>query len=160
GNLLLNVFAVIPYFGLLGAVLWIGIQLTRQNRTSWRLAMQLGVLVTVLLTVMQLNRWPLDVISYDTNSAYGSFAIKRVLWALAFGILSALTVTLVLPGGEPLYKELKPNFLRLKKAFIWRGLRTKEFFSSVIVGLSLAGAHMGFLVAFYLLANHFGAWAP
>src|SRR5262249_26511609 len=41
-----------------------------------------------------------------------------------------------------------------------RGLRSKEFFSSVIVGLSLAGAHMGFLVAFYLIANHFGAWSP
>jgi len=160
GNFVLNVFAVIPYFGLLGAALWIGIQLTRKNQTSWRLAVQLGVLVAVLLTAMQLNRWPLDAIGYNTNSAYGSFVIKRILLALLFGVGSALTVTLVLPGGEPLYRELRPSFLRLKKALTWRGLRTKEFFSSVIVGLSLAAAHMGFLVAFYLIANHFGAWAP
>jgi len=160
GNFVLNVFAVIPYFGLLGAVLWIGIQLTRKNQTGWRLAVQLGVLVAVLLAAMQLNRWPLDAIGYNTNSAYGSFVIKRVLLALLFGVGSALTVTLVLPGGEPLYRELRPNFLRLKKALTWRGLRTREFFSSVIVGLSLAAAHMGFLVAFYLIANHFGAWAP
>src|SRR5258708_8043154 len=80
--------------------------------------------------------------------------------ALLFGIGSALTVTLVLPGGEPLYRAAKPQFLRLRQAFTWRGLRTKEFFSSCIVGLSLAAAQMGFLGAFYLIANHFGAWAP
>ena len=28
------------------------------------------------------------------------------------------------------------------------------------MGLSLAAAQMGFLVAFYLIANHFGAWSP
>ena len=44
--------------------------------------------------------------------------------------------------------------------FTWRGVRSKEFFSSTIVGFSLAAAHMGFLVAFYLIANHFGAWSP
>ena len=109
---------------------------------------------------MQLNRWPVEVMGYDTNSSYGSFAIQQILLALLFGVGSALTVSLVLPGGEPFYREAKPHFLRLKKAFTWRGLRTREFFSSVIVGLSLAGAHMGFLVAFYLIANHFGAWSP
>jgi membrane protease YdiL (CAAX protease family) len=155
-----NTVAIIPYLLLLGGVLWYGIQLTRRGQTSWRLALQLGVIVAILLTAMQLNRWPLEVFGYDTDSPFGSFAIQQVLGALAFGIASALTVTLVLPGGEPFYREAKPHFLRLKKALAWRGLRTKEFFSSVIVGLSLAGAHMGFLVAFYLIANHFGAWSP
>jgi len=155
-----NTVAVIPYLLLFGWVLWYGIQLTRRGQTSWRLAFQLGVLVAILLTAMQLNRWPLELISYNTNSAFGSFAIQQLAGALLFGMGSALTVTLVLPGGEPLYREAKPHFLRLKKALTWRGLRTKEFFSSVVVGLSFAAAHMGFLVAFYLIANHFGAWAP
>ncbi|HSC45437.1 MAG TPA: type II CAAX endopeptidase family protein, partial [Candidatus Acidoferrum sp.] len=155
-----NTVAVIPYFLLFGWVFWYGIQLARRGQTSWRLALQLGVLVAILLTAMQLNRWPLEVIGYDTNSAYGSFVIRQLLGALLFGIGSALTVTLVLPGGEPLYRQAKPHFLRLKKALTWRGLRTREFFSSVVVGLSFAAAHMGFLVAFYLVANHFGAWAP
>jgi len=155
-----NTVAIIPYLLLLGGVLWYGIQLTRRGQTSWRLALQLGVIVAVLLTAMQLNRWPVEVSGYDTNSSYGSFAIQQILGALLFGVGSALTVSLVLPGGEPFYREAKPHFLRLKKALTWRGLRTKEFFSSVVVGLSLAGAHMGFLVAFYLIANHFGAWSP
>jgi len=155
-----NTIAVVPYLLIFGAVLWYGIQLTRRGQTSWRLALQLGVLVAICLTAMQLNRWPLDLIGYDTNSAFGSFTINQILGALIFGFGSALTVTLVLPGGEPLYREMKPQFLRLKKAFTLRGLRSRQFFSSVIVGLSLAAAQMGFLVAFYLIANHFGAWAP
>ena len=155
-----NTVAIIPYLLLLGGVLWYGIQLTRRGQTNWRLALQLGLIVAVLLTAMQLNRWPLNAFDYDTNSSYGSFAIQQILGALLFGVGSALTVSLVLPGGEPFYREAKPHLLRLKKALTWRGLRTKEFFSSVIVGLSLAGAHMGFLVAFYLIANHFGAWSP
>ena len=155
-----NTIAIIPYLLLLGGALWYGIQLTRRGQTTWRLALQFGVIVAVFLTAMRLNRWPLDLIEYNTDASYGSFAIEQVLGALLFGIGSALTVTLVLPGGEPLYRAAKPQFLRLKKALSWRGLRTKEFFSSVIVGLSFAAAHMGFLVAFYLIANHFGAWAP
>jgi membrane protease YdiL (CAAX protease family) len=159
-NIFYNQVAVIPYLILFGACLWIGIQLTRKGQTGWALALQLGAIVAVFLTAMQLNHWPLDLYQYDTNSAYGSFAIQQVMGALLFGIGSALTVTLVLPGGEPLYRAAKPQFLQLRRAFTWRGLQTKEFFSSCVVGLSLAAAQMGFLVAFYLIANHFGAWAP
>ena len=155
-----NLVAVIPYLLALGSVLWLGIRLTRAGQTNWRLALQLGVVVAAFLVAMQLNRWPLDLSEYDTNTAYGSFAIQQIMGALVFGIGMALTVTLVLPGGEPLYREAKPQFLRLKKALTLRGVRTKEFFSSTIVGLSFAAAHMGFLVVFYLIANRFGAWAP
>ena len=155
-----NTIAVVPYFLFLGAVLWCGIQMTRGGQTSWRLALQLGLIVAIFLTAMQLNRWPLDLINYDTNASYGSFAIRQVLGALLFGFGSALTVTLVLPGGEPFYRQMKPQFLRLKKVFTLRGLCSRQFFISVVVGLSFAAAHMGFLVAFYLVANHFGAWSP
>ena len=159
-NIFYNQIAVIPYLLIFGAAFWMGIQLTRKGQTNWRLATRLGVIVAILLTAMQLNRWPLELMQYDTNSAYGSFAIQQLLSAVLFGLGSALTVTLVLPGGEPLYRAAKPQFLRLRAAFTGRGLRTKEFLSSCVVGLSLAAAHMGFLVAFYLIANKFGAWSP
>jgi len=159
-NIFYNKVAVVPYLALFIGALGIGIWQTIKGRTSWKLALQLGAVVAVFLTAMQLNHWPIDLIEYDTNSAFGSFAIQQVLVALLFGVGSALTVTLVLPGGEPLYRAAKPQFLRLQQVFTRRGLRTKEFFSSCIVGLALAAAQMGFLVAFYLIANKFGAWSP
>jgi membrane protease YdiL (CAAX protease family) len=159
-NTFYNQIAVVPYLLVFGAALGLGILFTVRRQTSWLLAVQLGMFVAVFFAAMQLNHWPLDLFGYDTNSAYGSFAIKQVLGAVLFGLGSALTTTLVLPGAEPLYREMRPQFIRLGAAFTLRGIRTKEFFSSTIVGISMAAAHMGFLVAFYLVANRYGAWAP
>src|SRR5207248_10479882 len=35
-----------------------------------------------------------------------------------------------------------------------------EFFAAAVVGLSLAAAHIGYVVAFYIIASRYGAWAP
>src|SRR5260370_39645429 len=69
-------------------------------------------------------------------------------------------VTLARPGGERLYRSFQPNRMQLAKAFTLRGLRSKEFFSSAVVGLSLPAAHIGFIVAFYMVGSRFGVWAP
>ena len=75
-------------------------------------------------------------------------------------LVTGLMVALVLPGGEPLYRAAQPARLRLYQAFSRRGIRSKEFFSSSVVGISMAAAHMGFIVAFYLIGRKFGVWAP
>jgi len=85
-NVFYNQVAVIPYLILFGACLWMGIQMTRRGQTNWALALQLGAIVAVFLTAMQLNHWPIDLYQYDTNSAYGSFAILQVMGALLLGL--------------------------------------------------------------------------
>ena len=159
-NIFYNQVAILPYLLLMGSALWLGIQLTRSGQTSWGPAIKLGIVVAILLFFMQLNNWPLDRMSYDTNSTYGSFVFEEIAKALLFGVLSALTVVLPIPGAEPLYRSAQPDRLRLTRALTLRGLRSKEFFSSATVGLSLAAAHIGFIVAFYIVARHYGAWAP
>lgn len=152
--------AIIPYFLLIGTAIWAGIQLWRQGKTTWLGAIKLGAIVAIALTFMQLNQWPLARASYNTNGPYSAFAFEEIAKALLFGVFSALTITLILPGSEPLYRAAHPSRLRLAKAFTLRGLRSKEFFSSATVGLSMAAAHIGFVVAFYIVAGKFGAWAP
>jgi membrane protease YdiL (CAAX protease family) len=159
-NIFYNEIALIPYALLLGAALWFGISLTRRGQTSWGGAIKLGIAVAVLLFFMQLNEWPLARASYNTNSSYGTFIFEQIAKAVLFGLGSALTISLILPGAEPLYRASQPGRLRLREAFTPRGLRSKEFFSSAVVGLSMASAHIGFIVAFYMIASHFGAWAP
>ncbi|HZV90196.1 MAG TPA: CPBP family intramembrane glutamic endopeptidase [Candidatus Binatus sp.] len=159
-NILYNQVAIIPYLALMLAAIGLGILLTIRKQTSWGGAIKLGVVVAILLTFMRLNNWPLDRMGYDTNSAYGSFVFEEIAKALLFGVVSALTISLILPGAEPLYRWSQPRKLRLGKAFTLRGLRSKEFFSAATVGLSLAAAHIGFIVAFYIVARHYGAWAP
>src|SRR4029077_18828483 len=141
-NIFYNQVAILPYLLLMGSALWLSIQLTRSGQTSWGPAIKLGIVVAILLFFMQLNNWPLDRMSYDTNSTYGSFVFEEIVKALLFGVLSALTISLILPGAEPLYRSAQPDKLRLTKALTLRGLRSKEFFSSATVGLSLAAAHI------------------
>ncbi len=153
------VFTVL-YIALLVVAVWFGIKLTLQGQTSWRGAILLGLLVAALLFLQGLNEWPLWSASYDTRISYGTFLAGRLGSALLLAVLSASTITLVLPAAEPLYRAYSPERLRLAKTLTLAGLRSKEFFSASVVGLSLAAVHIGYVVGFYVVANRLGAWAP
>jgi membrane protease YdiL (CAAX protease family) len=159
-NIFYNQIALIPYGFLLGAALWLGISLMRQDKTSWGAALKVGVLVAVLFFLMQVNDWNSIRAGYDTHQAYSSFVAGQLAKLLLGALATGLMVTLVLPGGEPLYRASQPARLRLYQAFSRRGIRSKEFFSSSVVGISMAAAHMGFIVAFYMIGGKFGVWAP
>jgi membrane protease YdiL (CAAX protease family) len=159
-NIFYNQIALIPYGFLLGAALWLGISLMRQDKTSWGAALKVGALVAVLFFLMQVNDWNSIWAGYDTHQAYSSFVAGQLAKLLLGALATGLMVTLVLPGGEPLYRAAQPARLRLYQAFSRRGIRSKEFFSSSVVGISMAAAHMGFIVAFYMIGSKFGVWAP
>jgi len=160
GNDTLALVFTVPYILLLGFAVWLAFKLTNSGQSSWHGAIVLGLLVAGLLFLQNLNDWPLWSASYNTNSSYGGFLLAKIGMALVLALLTAITVTLVLPAAEPLYRASQPQRLQLAKAFTLRGLRSKEFFSAAVVGLSLAAAHIGYVVAFYVVAQHFGAWAP
>jgi membrane protease YdiL (CAAX protease family) len=160
GNDTLALVFTVPYIFLLGCAVWLAFKMTNSGQSSWRGAILLGFLVAGLLFLQNLNDWPLWSAGYNTNASYGGFILAKIGAALLFSLLTALTVTLVLPAAEPLYRASQPQRLQLAKAFTLRGLRSKEFFSAAVVGLSLAAAHIGYVVAFYIVASHFGAWAP
>jgi len=159
-NNFLTTLAFLPYILILGSALWLGILLTRRGSGRWGQAIKIGVLVALLLFLMQLNAWPEARAAYDTNSSYATFVLKQLVSALLFGIASAITVTLVFPAGDALYRVTQPARLRLSKAFSLRGLRSKEFFCSSVVGLSLTAASLGFVVLFYMFGSKHGVWAP
>ena len=158
-NTLALVFAV-PYIMLLAVAVWLAIRFTKQGQTSWRGPILLGLIVAGLLFLQNLNDWPHWASSYDTNQPYANFIAIKLTLALLFSVLTALTVTLVLPSAEPLYRASQPERMRLSRAFSLGGLRSKEFFSAAVVGVSMAAAHIGYVVAFYVLASKYGAWAP
>lgn len=159
GNDSLAMAFTIPYILILAVAVRLGIVLTRQGRTSWRGALIVTGVAALLLFLQNLNGWPLWNATYDTNSAYSSFIALKIGSALLISIVTAITI-LVLPAAEPLYRESQPKQLQLAKVLTWRGLRSKEFFSAAVVGLSFAAAHIGYVVLFYVIATKFGAWAP
>ncbi|HWY88446.1 MAG TPA: CPBP family intramembrane glutamic endopeptidase, partial [Gemmataceae bacterium] len=155
-----ELIAFIPYGFLLGGALWLGVSLSRRGETRWVPAVKIGGLVAVLFLLMQLNEWNTLPPNYVTHDSYSGFLAVRFFLALLQAIGTGLMVMLVLPGGEPLYHATQPDKLRLYNAFTLRGLRSKEFFCSSLVGLGLAAAHIGFIVAFYMIGSRLGVWAP
>ena len=69
-------------------------------------------------------------------------------------------MVLAIVPGEPLYRLLQPNKLRLNVGFTFPGIRTKEFFTANVIGICLAGAHIGYITIFYIISKKMGAWAP
>ena len=159
-NDFLTEVALVPYLIVLGLALWMGIALTRRGQAKWGGAIKLGMVVATLLFCMQLNEWPVTRASYDTNASYGSFVFQQIAIAVLFGLGTAITVTLVLPAGDALYRNSQPGRLRLSVLLSVRALRSKEFFSAAVVGLSLTGLSLGYVVAFYLFGSQHGVWAP
>ncbi len=149
----------IPYIVILVIAVRIGIVLTKQGRTTWTGALIVAGLAATLLFLQNLNGWPLWNASYDTTDAYSVFIAQKIGLALLISIVTAITI-LVLPAAEPMYRDSQPKQLQLAKVFTLRGLRSKEFFAAAVVGLSFAAAHIGYVVGFYVVASHFGAWAP
>jgi hypothetical protein len=160
GNETLAAVFVVPYLLILGAAIWLGIQFWKTGQATWGPAIKLGLLATVMLFLQSLNDWPLWGADYNTKVSYSSFIFLQIGRALLMAAGTAVTITLVLPAAEPLYRGSQPDHLTLRRLITLRGLRSKEFFSSAVVGLGLAAAHIGFVVAFYIVATRLGAWAP
>jgi membrane protease YdiL (CAAX protease family) len=152
--------ALIPYGFLLGGALWLGVSLWRQGKTSWVTALKVGAVAAALFFLMELNDWDSVRASYDTRSTYPGFVLSNLLLLLLGAVVNSLFISLVMPGGEPLYRAAQTRYLRLTKTFTARAMRSKEFFCSCVVGISLAAAHLGFVVAFYMIGTQFGVWAP
>jgi hypothetical protein len=159
-NDLIETVALIPYALLLGAALSVTMVMVRSGHARWGSAIKLGLFIMGLYFVMQLNQWPLTRASYDTNSSYSSFVAGQMGLALGSSFLLTLLVVIAFLPGEPLYRAGQPDRLRLGSAFTLRGLQTKEFFRSGVIGICLAGAHIGYIVLFYIVGRRMGIWAP
>ncbi len=159
-NNALEYIALIPYAFLIGGCFYVIISLGRRGLLEWRIGLALGSFLTILFFVMTMNQWPLDRAGYDTNTPYSSFFLSQAGKAALISVVSALLVVLAVVPGEPLYRLLLPDKLRLDVGFRLPGIRTKEFFRANVIGICLAAAHIGYITVFYIVSKKLGAWAP
>jgi hypothetical protein len=159
-NNLFEYIALIPYAFLLGGCLYVIISLARRDLLEWRSGVALGAFLALSYFVMTMNQWPLDRAEYDTNTPYLTFFLSRLGLAALTSIGSALLVVLAVVPGEPLYRILEPDKIRLTLGLGFPGIRTKEFFRANIIGICLAAAHIGYITVFYIISHRLGAWAP
>jgi len=159
-NLLYQWIAQVPYFFLQGAVFAILFVFGMRGLVRWGGALKLGSLLAGLFFLMDMNSWPLVRAHYDTNSSYTGFFLERLAAGAGVSLFLGMLVALTVAAAEPLYRSDHPGKLRLGKAFTLSGLRSKEFFRACWIGLAMAAAHIGFVVAFYVVGKRFGFWTP
>ncbi len=156
----IEMVAIIPYALLLGAALSVIFSVGRRGQLQWGATLKLGLFIMALYFAMQMNQWPLTRAGYDTNTSYSSFVAGRLGAALGESFLMSLLLVLAFLPGELLYRAGQPGRLRLASAFTWRGMQTKEFFRSGVIGVCLAAAHIGYITLFYIVGRRWGVWAP
>jgi membrane protease YdiL (CAAX protease family) len=159
-NLLYQSFDQLFYFVLLGGAIWFCYDLGKRGLLNWRGALKLTLFTGGLYFLMSANQLPLLRSQYDTNSSYAGFFVAQIALAIFVSLLLGLQVGVSVGAGEPLYRKDQPEQVQLNRAFTLPGIRTKEFFKSSIIGLCLAGAHLGFVVLFYMIGYKHGIWAP
>ncbi len=159
-NTLITSFAIIPFMLLIGGAFWVIYELSRRGVLRWSGSLWLGLVFAILFFLMTVNTWPILRAGYDTNSSYSSWTVEQLVFAALLSIGQALLVTIAFAPGEALYRNEFPKFLRLGALRRLPALRSKEFFRSCVIGVSLAAFHIGYVVVFYLVGRRFGVWAP
>ena len=135
----------------------------RLLRGDMKLRFLLGVFaVTFVLSAgVALNSFPIAVASYSTTSSYSAFVARFMLLnVLIAGIGSGMLLLVVAGAGEVLYRERLPRHLALPRLWTPRALASRRVFRSLILGYALVALFLGYQVAFYLIADKFGAWSP
>ena len=141
-------------------ILFIFLKRIRNRDIKWRTALWFGLITFILVFLALMNVLPVIQYSYNTTDSYGSFLITRILQNLLAAIGAGVFIFLLTATAEPLYREHYKDKISLTRLFTWRGIRTKRFFKTLILGFTLTFFFFAYQTVFYILAEKFGAWAP
>ncbi|MGH9473091.1 MAG: CPBP family intramembrane glutamic endopeptidase, partial [Terriglobales bacterium] len=132
----------------------------RGGDIRWRAAWWIGGAGAALDFLSQLNGFGAARFGYDTTQSWAAFIGSQLLGDLAAAVGVGLLLLVLTAAAETLYRERFPEHVAVSSFLSWRGVRSKSFLISMVLGLSLAAFFFAYQTVFYLIANHFGAWAP
>ena len=149
------------FFVLLGVgILVVFLKRIRDKDIKWRTALWFGFIGFILVFLALMNVLPVVQFAYQTTESHGSFLISKILQNLLIAVGAGAFIFLLTASAEPLYREHYKDKISLTRLFTWRGIRTKKFFKTLILGFTLTFFFFAYQTIFYLLAEKFGAWAP
>ncbi len=126
----------------------------------WSLVAAFGGIGFVLSLLSVANDLPLTLFGYDTASSLQSYMTSQIVLGLLGAIGTGAGIAFVVAAAEPVYRERFPEKISLAGAFSLRGIQSKGFLKSVVLGYALAAFFFAYQAVFYVVAGHFGAWAP
>lgn len=142
------------------AVIIVLLQRMRLGDVRWGTAGTYAWIGTVLTILAALNSLPANLYDYDTTQSFSNFVILRIFSAVVQGLGIGALILVLVGAGESLYREAYPTKLSLTRFFSPRGVRTRRFLLSAVLGLTLTCFFFAYQEVFYFAAKSFGAWAP
>ena len=134
---------------------------TRKKDIHWKTAFIWSGIIAVLLIGNVFNNLPLQLYWYDTRETFLTFLTTTILFECIFWpFLVALSMGILIAGAEPFYRDQYPHQLSFRHILTTQGIKSRSFFNSAIIGISLTFVTFAFQTIFYLISNKFGAWSP
>ncbi|HYS55018.1 MAG TPA: CPBP family intramembrane glutamic endopeptidase [Thermoanaerobaculia bacterium] len=137
--------------------------ITRLLRGDVHVRLLIGIAIASLILVggTTLNSLPIAIAGYDTNTSYAAFLTRFVILnVIGGGIGVAMLLAVSVGSGEVLYRERLPQHLAIPKLWQRKALASRRVFLSFVIGYALVAFFLAYQVAFYLIAEKFGAWSP
>jgi hypothetical protein len=126
----------------------------------WKIAGAFAAVAFVLALLSLANEVPVDLFDYDTASPYSAYLVSLGLTALLSAAGQGVLIGGVVAAGEPVFRERFPGRLSVAGVFSRRGLGTRNVFRGIVLGYTLTAFFFAYQAVFYVVASHFGAWAP
>ncbi len=134
---------------------------SRKNDIRWKTALIYSGIAGAIIILVELNNLPLLLYGFDNKDSYFSFLtqvilIRCILIPLGIGLFFSVLIA----GSEPLYRDQYPHHISFRHILTAEGIRSRSFFNSAVIGISLTFATFAFQTIYYLVANNLGAWSP
>jgi len=113
------------------------VQKMRYGDIRWRVPLILGITAAVLTLLSQANSFSLTLYGYNTTESYESFIASHLFMGIVQALMTGGFILGMVVSAEPLYREKFPQAIALTSIFRWKGMQTKYFFTSVLLGLTL-----------------------
>ncbi len=152
--------ATFALFATLVAMLAVLIRKIVLKDVPWKLVAAFGGIAFVLSLLSTLNELPLTLYAYDTASPLSAYLTNKVVLGILLAVATGAGIAVVVASAEPIYRERFPGQISLAGAFSPRGIQTKAFLRSVVLGYALVAFFLAYQAVFYVVAARFGAWAP
>ena len=66
----------------------------------------------------------------------------------------------IIAGAEVYYRDQYPDQVAFRNILSVSGLKTKYFFNSAVLGLTLTAIFFAYQTLFYIISNYLGGWSP
>jgi len=145
---------------LLVGVVIVFIRRISRGDIRWRPAAGFAAAAAVLTFLARLNAFQMLIFTYRTTQDLSSFLVEGFLDVVIASVGSGFLVFLLTASAEVVYRDAFPDKVSLGGFFTHRGLRTRRFLMSILVGYAMTAAFFAYQAVFYLGARRLGAWVP